>query len=81
VEPAAKACILPLGVLPDTQDVDIRRSLVTERARDAIQDLDGPEIDVLVEPLSDREKQPPERHVVRYSREADRSEVDRVGVG
>ena len=49
-----------------------------ERACDARQQPHRPQVDVLVEPLPDRQDQLPHRHVVGHARIADRTEVDRV---
>ena len=51
---------------------------VAQRARDAGQQPHRPDAGVLVEPLADRQPQPPEADVVRHAGPADRAEVDGV---
>ena len=49
LQPAADAGVHVFGVLADDDEIDVARPLAGQRGLDAGEELDGPEIDVLVE--------------------------------
>jgi len=57
--PPADAGIFALGVLADAHHVDLAGALVAQWAGDAAQQLDRPQVDVLVERLADGQQQAP----------------------
>ena len=75
---SAVAGILAFGILAHDHPVEIARTDIAQRRRDARQDLGRPHIGVLVEALADRQPQPPERDVVGHVGRADRAEIDGV---
>src|SRR5581483_2637159 len=58
--------------LADEEHVDVRRAAAGERARDPLEEPRRADVRPQVEPLPDREDQPPERDVVGDGRVADR---------
>ena len=78
MSPAAGPDVFALGILPDDDKIDIAGLFIAQRTGHAGQQEAGAEIGVLVEPLADRQPQPPERDVVGHARPADRTEEDRV---
>src|SRR6202008_3972692 len=76
MHPAARARVLALGVLAHDDPVD--RAAFVQRRGDARQDASRPHVRVLVEALTDRQTQAPERNVIRHVGRADRAEEDGV---
>ena len=62
VRAAADACVLAFGVLADEEHVD--RRVPGERGRDTFEQASRPQVRPEVEPLAQRQQQPPERDVV-----------------
>ncbi len=88
VHATADARVLALGVLAHEQHVDVARRAAGQRARDALEQAHGPHVGPQVEPLTDRQEQAPERHVIGDIRSPDGAEqngversqlLDRVG--
>src|SRR5262249_39494624 len=67
-----------LAVLAHDPVFDVAGLLVGEWAGHALQEADGPEIDVLLEAPPDRNEQAPERDMVGDSGPADRAQIDRI---
>src|SRR5918997_1761767 len=76
---AARVRVLALGILPDHGHVE--GAGLRQRALDAAQEPDRPQVNVLVEAAANGEEEPPQGDVVRDGRPAYGSEVDRVEVG
>ena len=74
--PAADPDVEVLGVLADHDEVDLGRALVRERGRHAGQELDRPEVHVLVEVEPEREQDPLLEDARLHPVVADRAEVD-----
>ena len=81
VQPAPDLAVLALDVLAYDDQVDLSRPRAAQRALDALEDGDRPQVDVLPERPPDRDQQPPQRHVVGHPGPADRAEQDRVVPG
>ena len=75
---AAHAAVQPLGVLAHDDEVDVRGALVLQRAVDARVELDGAQVDVLVELEAQAEQQVLLENAGRDVRVADGAEVDGV---
>ena len=80
VDAPADAGVLTLGVLADAHHVDVGRSAVGERGGEASQQAHRPQVDVLIEALTDAEQQVG-GDAIRHRRRADGAEVDRVEGG
>ena len=68
--------VLALGVLADEEHVD--GGPVGERRRDSLEEARRPDVRPEVEPLAQRQQQPPQRHVVGHGGIADGAEQQRV---
>ena len=78
VAPLALAAVFAFAVLPYANEI---HALVLKRRGQARKHFDRTNVDVLIELDADREKQLPQRDVVRHSREADGAKQDGVAVG
>jgi len=78
VDAPTDACVLALGVLTDTEHVDVFRPLVSQRAGDSGKELDRPSVDVEVEPLPDGQQEPPQSDVVGHCWRSHGAEVDGI---
>ena len=70
--------VLAFGVLAHADHVDVGGAAVGQRRGDAGQQPHRPQVDVLAEPLAQRQDQVARRDVVGDARVADGAEVDRV---
>ncbi len=77
-EPAADFGVLALVVLAHDVEIDVAGLAVLERRLDAGEQLDGTQIDVLVETAPDRDEEAPERDVIGHAWKAHRAQEDRV---
>jgi len=77
VNAPADAGVFALRVLAHAHHVDVRRATVRERRRETRQQPHRPEVDVLVEALTDRENQSG-RNSIGHSRKSERAEINRV---
>ena len=78
IEARADVCVLALTVLADDDHVDVLALDAGERARSALEQFDGAQVDVLVEAAANLQQQLPERDVVGHARIADRTKVDGI---
>src|SRR5262249_36744874 len=81
IEAAADLRIFALVVLAHDQEIDVAGPAAGERARYALEQTHGPQIDVLLEAPADRDQQAPEGDVVRNARPANRAEKNGVMSG
>ena len=78
VQASAEPGVLPFGVFPHADHVDICRRPARERRGDTGQKTHRPQIDVLLEALAQRQDQLPDRDVIGHARVANRAEKDRL---
>ena len=69
---ATHARVLALGVLAHEEHVDRRRA--RERGGDPVEEACRPQVRPEIEPLAERQQQPPQGHVIRHARVADGAE-------
>jgi hypothetical protein len=75
---SADPAVLPFRVLADADHVDVGRLAVGERRRHAFHEPHRPQVDVLVEPLTDGQNELPHGDVIGHGRIADGAEIDRI---
>ena len=78
MHPPAGAGVLAFGVLAHHDPIQVARLDGAERARHPGQEARRADVGVLIEALTDREAQAPERDVVGDVRRADRAEIDGI---
>ena len=73
--------VLALVVLAHHVEVDLLRTASRERRSEALQAAHRAQIDVLLEVAANRDEQPPQGDVIRYSGKAHRAQEDGVAAG
>ena len=81
IKPAADLGVLALDVLAHDQHVDVFGPSIGQRRAHAFEQPGRAQVDILVEPPSDRDQHVPQRDVVGHARHADCAEKDRIAVG
>ena len=81
VEPCALSCVLAFRVFADEGHIDLFRLHIFERALRSFQELDRPQIDILVKIVPDPDQQPSQGNIVRNARISHSAEKDRVIFG